>query len=72
MKAQAGDRLVIDGEGGGREAVLLESRSRDGSPPYVVRWLADGHVTLVYPGPYARILTPGDGAARGRENGSER
>ena len=71
MKAQPGDRLVMDGEDGGREAVILESRNRDGSPPYVVRWLADGHVTLVYPGPYARILPSGNGAFQGRHTGSE-
>ncbi|KAA1239846.1 DUF1918 domain-containing protein, partial [Mycobacterium simiae] len=25
-------------------------RSPDGSPPYVVRWLVNGHETTVYPG----------------------
>ncbi|HLI36633.1 MAG TPA: DUF1918 domain-containing protein [Streptosporangiaceae bacterium] len=65
MKALPGDRLVVDGGDDARVAVILGSRDRDGSPPYVVRWLADGHIALVFPGPYARIVPaesdPGDG-----------
>lgn len=61
MKAQPGDRLVMEGEDGNRAAVILESRNGDGSPPYVVRWLSDGHITLVFPGPYARIVPVGTG-----------
>ena len=30
----------------------------DGSPPYVVRWLATGHVATVVPGPDAIVVTP--------------
>ena len=32
--------------------------SADGSPPYVVRWLDNGHVATVFPGPDAFIVTP--------------
>lgn len=65
MNAQPGDRLMMDGEDGDREAVILESRHRDGSPPYVVRWLSDGHISLVFPGPYARIVPVGTGGGPG-------
>jgi hypothetical protein len=30
----------------------------DGSPPYVVRWLATCHVATVFPGPDAIVVTP--------------
>lgn len=32
-------------------------RSADGSPPYVVRWLVNGHETTVYPGSDAVVVT---------------
>jgi len=31
--------------------------SADGTPPYVVRWTADDHVSTVFPGPDAEVLT---------------
>jgi len=40
--------------------VITEVRSADGSPPYVVRWLATDHVATVYPGPDALIVTPAE------------
>jgi hypothetical protein len=49
-----GDQLVLDGDEG-RAALIIALQHPDGSPPYVVRWLNDGHLALVYPGPYARI-----------------
>ncbi len=33
-----------------QHAEIIEVRPADGSPPYVVRWLANGHETTVYPG----------------------
>lgn len=55
MKAQVGDRLVVadDAE---RTGVVIGLKHPDGSPPYVVRWLNGGHIALVLPGPYARII----------------
>ncbi len=55
MKAHVGDRLVPDGDEK-RAAVVVSVRNADGSPPYVVRWLSDGHLALVYPGPYTRVV----------------
>ncbi len=58
MKAEVGDRLVLEGIHVGdrrRVGVVTGVRHPDGSPPYEVRWLDDGHVALVHPGPEARI-----------------
>jgi hypothetical protein len=56
MKADVGDRLVTEGPDGPRECLIIRLERVDGSPPYVVRWLADGHIALVFPGPYTRLV----------------
>jgi hypothetical protein len=58
MKAHVGDRLVPGGDRR-RAGVIIGLRNADGSPPYVVRWLSDGHIALVFPGPYTRIVRGG-------------
>jgi hypothetical protein len=61
MKANVGDWLVIKGTTTGRSdqrGLITEVHSADGSPPYVVRWLATGHVATVVPGPDAVVVTP--------------
>ena len=58
MNAKVGDRLIMEGAKVGdvrRIGVVLEVRHDDGTPPYLVRWLSDGHEALVFPGPDARI-----------------
>jgi len=58
VKAKVGDRLVLEGVHVGdrrRRGIILDVRSEDGSPPYVVKWLDDDHEALVFPGPDARI-----------------
>jgi len=55
MKAQVGDRLVPDGDAR-RAGVIIGLRNADGSPPYIVKWLSSGHVALVFPGPYTRVI----------------
>ena len=53
MKAQTGDRLVMEGAHVGtprRVGIVLEVHGKDGSPPYRVRWLDNGHETLCFPG----------------------
>ncbi len=58
MRAQVGDRLVMEGVHVGdrrRIGVIVALRHPDGSPPYEVRWLDDGHVGVVHPGPEAHI-----------------
>jgi hypothetical protein len=55
MKARVGDCLVPDGDHY-RVGVIIGLRHADGSPPYVVKWLSDGHIALVFPGPYTRLV----------------
>jgi hypothetical protein len=56
MKADVGDRLVTEGRHGQRECLIIRLQGVGGSPPYVVRWLADGHIALVFPGPFTRLV----------------
>jgi hypothetical protein len=58
MRAQVGDRIVVKGVHVGdvaRVAVVTALRHEDGTPPYEVRWLADGHEGLIFPGPEAHV-----------------
>lgn len=58
MKAQIGDRLVVTGTRLGdprRTGVVLEVHGTGGSAPYLVRWEDNGHESLCFPGPDARI-----------------
>lgn len=60
MKANVGDYLVVKGtttERHDQHAEIIEVRSQDGSPPYVVRWLVTGHEATVYPGSDAVVVT---------------
>ena len=53
MKAKVGDRIVVRGHHVGeqeRDGRILEVHGGDGAPPYLVRWSADGHEGLVFPG----------------------
>lgn len=57
MKANVGDRLLVHGHVTGqsnREGEIIEVRSADGTPPYLVRF-NDGHDALVCPGPDAVV-----------------
>ena len=74
MKANVGDYLVVKGtttERHDQHAEIIEVRSQDGSPPYVVRWLVTGHEATVYPGstwwssPPPSIRRPHDALPRG-------
>ncbi len=61
MKAHLGDRLVLEGVHQGdhrRIGVIIGIRREDGAPPYQVRWLDDGHESLVFPGSEAHIEAP--------------
>ncbi|KAA0083744.1 DUF1918 domain-containing protein [Mycolicibacterium sp. P9-64] len=63
MKAKVGDWLVIKGttiDQPDQHGLITEVHSADGSPPYVVRWLETEHVTTVYPGTDAVVLTPAE------------
>jgi hypothetical protein len=63
MRAQVGDRLVADGAERNRVCEIIGLNHADGSPPYVVRWLSDGHIALLYPGPYSRLVRHRGGKA---------
>lgn len=63
MYAHVGDRLIVDGDPA-RTAVIIGVPHSDGSPPYVVKWLIDGHIALVSPGEFARVI-PAAPTARG-------
>ena len=60
MKAEVGDWLVMKGftiDQPDQRGLITEVASADGSPPYVVHWLDSDHVTTVFPGPDAVIIT---------------
>ncbi len=63
MRAQVGDLLVADGAEIHRVCEIIRLNHADGSPPYVVRWLSDGHIALLFPGPYARLVPHARGKA---------
>jgi hypothetical protein len=54
MQATKGDVLIVRGRTVGnveRRGEVIDVRGKGGEPPYLVRWEADGHEGLVYPGP---------------------
>lgn len=55
MYAHAGDWLVVS-DNPARTALIIGVPHQDGSPPYVVKWLADGHIAMVSPGAFARVI----------------
>ncbi len=58
MKASIGDRIIIEGRREGepvRDGKVVGVHSEDGSPPYEVEWSDNGHVSLFFPGPDARV-----------------
>lgn len=58
MRAYVGDRLIIEGDPK-RTGIVIGVPHADGSPPYVVKWLADGHIAMVSPDQYMRIIPAG-------------
>jgi Domain of unknown function (DUF1918) len=62
MRARIGDRLVV---GEGRIGEVVGVPSADGSPPYIIKWLKDGHIAMVFPDQYARIVPAGEPVAAG-------
>jgi len=62
MRARIGDRLVV---GEDRIGEVMGVPSADGSPPYIVKWLKDGHIAMVFPDQYTRIITAGEPVTAG-------
>jgi hypothetical protein len=53
MRAHVGDRLLV---GPDRMGAVIGVPAADGSPPYIIKWLKDGHIAMVQPDQYARII----------------
>jgi Domain of unknown function (DUF1918) len=73
MKAAVGDRLVLEGTHVGdrrRIGVITAVHHNDGTPPYEVRWLDDGHEALVFPGPDSRIEPMAGSGKKATQGGS--
>ena len=60
MRANVGDVLVVAGSEH-RTGLIISVVGQDGAPPYVVRWQSDGHIAMVTPDPYSRVIPPPDG-----------
>ena len=61
MYAHVGDRLIAEGDAA-RSGLIIGMPHEDGSPPYIVKWQSDGHIAMVWPGEFARVV-PGRPAA---------
>ncbi|MQA61399.1 MAG: DUF1918 domain-containing protein [Actinophytocola sp.] len=60
MHATTGDRILVHGRTVGsaeQHGEIIEVRGEDGGPPYLVRF-ADGHESLMYPGPDCEVEHP--------------
>lgn len=58
MQATVGDRVVIKGRRLGepeRDGEIIALEGPDGQPPWRVRWEADGHVSVFFPGSDASV-----------------
>ncbi|HEY2127238.1 MAG TPA: DUF1918 domain-containing protein [Streptosporangiaceae bacterium] len=58
MRAKVGDLLVVPGSES-RSGRVIRVLGQDGAPPYVIKWQKDGHIAMVTPGPYSRIVPAG-------------
>jgi Domain of unknown function (DUF1918) len=57
MYAHVGDRLLVEGDES-RMGLIIGVPQADGSPPYIVKWLSNGHISMVSPGMFARLIPP--------------
>jgi Domain of unknown function (DUF1918) len=55
MYAHIGDRLIMEGDPA-RAGLIIGVPHEDGTPPYIVRWLTNGHIAMVSPDQFARII----------------
>jgi Domain of unknown function (DUF1918) len=61
MRARVGDVLVLPGSDG-RTGLVIGVVGEDGAPPYVIKWQRDGHIAMVTPDPYSRIVRASGGS----------
>jgi hypothetical protein len=66
MKELPGDLLIVDGDPS-RVGEVIAVPQRDGSPPYLVRWMRSGHIALVSPDCYASLIPAADEQANGQQ-----
>lgn len=69
MKARVGDRLLV-GHGRHRVGLVIGVPRDDGLPPYIIKWASDGHIAMVFPDQYSRIIPAGHPAGTGLGSGS--
>ena len=69
MHASVGDR-PRPARGPPRSGVIIGIPKDDGQPPYVVRWQGDGHISMIFPDQYARVIPASHPAGTGRAQGS--
>ena len=51
-----GDRLLVEGDEG-RTGLIIGVPHADGSPPYIVKWLPNGHIAMVFAqAEFARLI----------------
>ena len=48
-----------------RTGLVIRVLGPDGAPPYVIKWQSDGHIAMVTPSQYARIVPAGQKDAAG-------
>jgi hypothetical protein len=60
MRAGVGDVLMVPGSEH-RAGVVIGVVGKDGAPPYVIKWLSDGHIAMVTPDQYSRIIPASGG-----------
>jgi Domain of unknown function (DUF1918) len=65
MRANVGDLLVLPGSEG-RTGLIIGVSGEDGAPPYVIKWRSDGHIAMVTPDPYSRIVRASGGSRPGQ------
>ena len=68
MHAQVGDRLLV-GHDPRRIGLIIGVPRPGGQPPYVVKWLSDGHIAMVFPDQFARIVPAGHPVGTGLVRG---
>jgi len=68
MRAHVGDTLVVTGSQT-RTGIIVRVVGQNGAPPYVIKWLADGHIAMVTPDQYSRIVAAPDDRAEQSADG---
>jgi len=59
-----GDQLVV---GADRVGIVVGVPAADGSPPYIIKWQKDGHIAMVLPDQYSRIVPAGERVVTGKQ-----